>query len=70
MVLTREDKEIAFRNAAEHLGYKVKNYSGRGMFGRECPSVTVDNALDFIADIGIKGLKVDNMGLMWVVYTG
>lgn len=66
----RKKLEIAFRRKAEKLGYEVKSYSGRGMFGRECPSVNVDNALDFIAEIGLKGLKVDNMGLQWVVYTG
>ena len=66
----RKIKETSFKNAAEFLGYEVKPYSGRGMFGRECSSVIVDNYLDFIAEIGIKGLKVDNMGLQWVVYTG
>jgi len=70
MVLEGKDKEISFKNAAEFLGYEVKNYSGRGMFGRECPSVTVDNYLDFMAEIGMKDLKIDNMGLQWVVYTG
>ncbi len=64
------EKEIMFKNAAEFLGYEVVDYSGRGMFGRKCPSVVVDNYLDFIAEVGMKGLKVDNMGLKWVVYTG
>lgn len=64
-------KEEEFKNKAEELGYEVReDYSGRGMFGRKCPAVVVDNYLDFIAEIGIKGLKVDNMGLQWVVYTG
>ena len=62
--------EIDFRTKAEELGYEVRDYSGRGMFGRECPSVTVENYLDFIAEMGLKGLKVDNMGLQYVVYTG
>jgi len=61
-------KEEEFKRKAEELGYEVKDYSGRGMFGRECPSVTVENYLDFIAEVGMKGLKVDNMGLQWVVY--
>ncbi len=64
------EKEEEFKREAEELGYEVKQYSGRGMFGRECPSVTVENYLDFIAEIGMKGLKVDNMGLQYVVYTG
>lgn len=63
-------KEEIFKEKAEELGYEVKNYSGRGMFGRNCPSVTVDNVNDFIAEIGMKGLKFDNMGLQYVVYTG
>jgi hypothetical protein len=64
------ENEKEFREKAESLGYKVKEYSGRFMFGRECPSVVVENYLDFIAEIGMKGLKVDNMGLGYVVYTG
>jgi len=69
--MNKMNKEDEFRKKAKKLGYKVReDYSGRGMFGRECPSVTVDNYLDFMAEIGMKGLKVDNMGLQWVVYTG
>ena len=64
------EKEKQFKAKAESLGYDVKDYSGRGMFGRECPSVVVENPNDFIAEMGIKGLKVDNMGLKYVVYTG
>lgn len=64
------EKEKEFKRKAEKLGYEVRSYSGRGMFGIECPSVTVDNYLNFIAEIGMKGLKIDNMGLQWVVYTG
>jgi len=65
-----EEKEKEFRIKAKKLGYEVQNYSGRMMFGRECPSVEVDNVNDFIAEIGMKGLKWDNMGLQYVVYTG
>lgn len=66
----REKKEKKFRQKAESLGYKVREYSGRGMFGRECPAVTVENPSDFIAEMGMKGLLTDNMGLKYVVYTG
>lgn len=65
-----KNKEKRFTRKAEELGYEVELYSGRGMFGRECPSVTVDNPNDFISEIGMKGLKIDNMGLQYVVYTG
>mgnify|MGYP003393325212 FL=1 len=51
------EKEEQFKTKAEQLGYEVKDYSGRGMFGRICPSVTVDNPNDFITEMGMKGLK-------------
>lgn len=62
--------EKEFKEKSEKLGYTVYPYSGRNMFGRYCPAVTVQNPNDFIAEVGIKGLKVDNMGLSYVVYTG
>ena len=65
-----KEKEEEFRKKAEKLGYKVQEYSGRGMFGIECPGVVVDNPMDFIAEMGLKGLKIDNMGLQYIVYTG
>ncbi len=63
-------KEQKFTEKAQELGYEVKQYSGRGMFGVTCPSVETNNVMDFIAEIGMKGLKWDNMGLSYVVYTG
>lgn len=53
------DKETKFIKKAEKLGYKVYQYSGRFMFGRECPAVTVSNPNDFIAEMGMRGLKLD-----------
>ncbi len=66
----REKIEQKFRKKAESLGHTVKEYSGRCMYGRQCPSVVVENAEDFIAEMGMKGLRVDAMGLRSVVYTG
>ncbi len=63
-------KDEDFKAKAIELGYEVNPYSGRGMYGEECPSVVVENPNDFIAEMGMKGLKVDNMGLRYVVYTG
>lgn len=70
MALEGKIKEIAFRRKAKALGYEVIEYSGKGMYGRECPAVVVPNILDFVSEIGMKGLKSDNMGLDYVVYTG
>lgn len=64
------DIETKFIKKATKLGYEVYQYSGRFMFGRECPAVNVSNPNDFIAEMGMKGLKIDNMGLDYVVYTG
>jgi len=67
----RKEIEKKFIAKAEELGYEVnRHYSGRFMYGRECPSVTVENPNDFIAEMGMKGLRTDNMGLDYVVYTG
>jgi len=61
--LREEDKrEHIFIEKATELGYEVEPYSGRGMFGRQCPSVTVDNPHDFISEIGMKGLKIASIG--------
>jgi hypothetical protein len=70
MAVSRNEREIKFIENALELGYEVDDYSGRGMFGKKCPSVVVENPNDFIAEMGMKGLKVDNMGLKYVVYTG
>ena len=67
---SREKKEKRFRRKAEKLGYEVREYSGRCMYGRQCPGVTVDNPNDFIAEMGMTGLRIDNMGLKYIVYTG
>jgi hypothetical protein len=40
------------------------------MYGRECPAVTCQFPNDFIAEMGMTGLLVDNMGKSYVVYTG
>ena len=63
-------KEAKFTRKAEKLGYSVKPYSGRCMYGRSCPSVVVDNVMDFIAEMGMKGLRWDSRGLQYIVYTG
>ena len=63
-------RDKRFRKKAEKLGYKVRTYSGRGMYGRQCLGITVDQPNTVIAEIGMRGLKIDNMGLSYIVYTG
>lgn len=63
-------KEKKFVKKAEAAGYKVRSYSGRFMYGRTCPAVSCKSLNDCLAEIGMKGLKVDNLGLGYIVYTG
>lgn len=50
-------REKKFREKAEELGYEVREYSGRCMYGRECPGVTVESPNDFIAEMGMTGFE-------------
>lgn len=47
------------------------NYSGRGMFGRECYGITCRNinaCIEAAAKHGVTGAKTDNMGKDYIVY--
>jgi hypothetical protein len=50
---------------AKREGYKVSyDYSGRGMYGRKCPSISVRRSAEF----GMKGASSDQLGLGYVIY--
>lgn len=53
---------------AEEQGLEVDyTYSGRGMFGRCCPSVRISD--DELTSVGFSAdVCRDNMGLGWVIY--
>ena len=57
---------------AEEVGGRYHgDYSGRGMYGKQCASIYCSDATECIeaaAERGIKGARQDNMGLGWVVY--
>lgn len=58
------DKQKSFVRKAKKEGFEVNySYSGRGMFGRKCPSVVCRRG-----EFGFKGCSVDNMGLDMVYY--
>ncbi len=50
----------------EAQGLKVDySYSGRGMFGKTCPSVTMQNP----SNLGTKAkTEIDHMGLGYIIY--
>lgn len=55
-----------FVKSAKAQGLKVDfSYSGRGMFGKTCPSVIVESILDFKTKAKVCW---DNMGLKYVLY--
>ena len=43
----------ALKNAAESLGYSVRSYSGRGMYGSRCVGIDVDRGLS-IASVAFR----------------
>jgi len=59
-------KRRKFVEEAEAAGLKVRSYSGRFMYGRECPSVNVDYLED--RDLFSMQVKTDNMGRGYVLY--
>lgn len=53
-----------FVKKAKDEGYKVNyGYSGRGMYGKRCPSVVHERG-----EFGYKGASQDSMGLSVVTY--
>lgn len=66
--MTKQEKVAEL---AERIGGRVRSYSGRGMFGRECMGVTCDDADEAIMECGRLRLpkpSVDSMGLAAIVY--
>jgi hypothetical protein len=77
---TSAEREIKFIEAMEAAGIPWLVYSGRGMFGRKCPSaytsrsdgeeVYEDDIILAAGNAGVKRLARDSMGLGTVLYTG
>ena len=59
-------RQIEFCKKAETLGYEVQEYNGRN-FHRGY-GIVVDNVMNAVADLGMKGLLWDNMGLQFILY--
>ncbi|MGL4387980.1 MAG: hypothetical protein ACRCTJ_01125 [Brevinema sp.] len=62
--MTKRHQE--FCKKAEALGYEVQEYNGRNF--HKGYGIVVDNVMDTIVDLGIKGLMWDNMGIQFIVY--
>jgi hypothetical protein len=55
-------------------GNMYEKYSGRGMYGTNCIGISldqytsVDDVVEFAANIGLRGIRWDNLGLGSIVY--
>ena len=61
----------ALYNTAHELELSLSSYSGRGMYGRLCPSISGPNALAIVeeaASRGVRGARIESLGLGSVVY--
>lgn len=70
---------MTLRKVIEDLGYETRSYSGRGMYGKKCLGVTIDEDLiKFVFDLGMAcqeeeverpGLiRTDQLGLGTIIY--
>ena len=74
---------MTLQELIEDLGYETRSYSGRGMYGRECLGVTVDDPVFFALEIGqemgsneeynnfgrnLPCVSWDSMGRDYIVY--
>lgn len=59
------ENQAKFVRAAKRAGLDVFQYSGRGMFGRKCPAVSLDRGQTFRPR---AATKTDSLGLGTVVY--
>lgn len=79
MTLT-PDQFNEFSNLAWDIGGEIyENYSGRGMYGKACMGITVDNLYKALFNLGresenysfsneLERLEVDNMGRNCIIY--
>ena len=65
--------------ATDQLGLSLRPYSGRGMYGKSCPAIVIDDMTDLLrlgVELGVNGLNendlpgtsTDSMGRGIVVY--
>lgn len=64
---------------SDQLGLSLRPYSGRGMYGKSCPAIVIDDMTDLLrlgVELGVNGLNetglpgtsTDSMGRDIVVY--
>ncbi len=67
-----EEQIEALNEVADEIGGEIRDdYSGRGMFGRNCYGIECDDPIPCIENAamqGISGANYDQMGLQYIVY--
>ena len=62
----------AVNETADEIGGDVRaDYSGRGMYGKECYGIVCSDptrCIEVAATKGLKGARVDSMGTRTIVY--
>lgn len=71
--LTTEQKLEILQDIADSLGGRYRDdYSGRCMYGKTCPGITVDGdeneVIEEAGARGIRGARTDSMGRGVIVY--
>jgi len=67
----RGSREAQFREDMRKAGYEVHDYSGRGMYGRCCPSVHIGRGgSQRVFRATEVSLQEDSLGLGLVLFTG
>jgi hypothetical protein len=67
---------MTLKDALEQCGYEPRSYSGRGMFGKQCVSVNLDDIGQLFRvgqsvaklEVTISSPRIDNMGRGVVAY--
>lgn len=70
--MSKKSDEAKIVSVAKKTGGSVyADYSGRGMYGRECMGIVHADANEVIAEAGaagLKGAKTDSMGRKMIIY--
>ena len=59
------------QTVADNINGKLRSYSGRGMYGKVCAGISCEDSVNCIveaAECGIRGERVDSLGLGYIVY--
>lgn len=59
------------KQVANTVDGRLRSYSGRCMYGKECLAISCESAMDCIEEAaaeGFRGARQDSLGLRYIVY--